>query len=106
MSKLNETPRHLCQLGWERQNSLGLHTDLTGGTPRSANPSSHHVLGGGCGLGASLVWCNLQHHRIGRCQIMEAADKRATFDEVQAVAQLVMRKLQNVVMRNDREAML
>jgi hypothetical protein len=37
---------------------------------------------------------------------MEAADKRATFDEVQAVAQLVMRKLQNVVMRNDREAML
>jgi hypothetical protein len=36
----------------------------------------------------------------------EAADDQAMFDEVQAVVQLVMRKLQKDVTRNDREAML
>jgi hypothetical protein len=35
----------------------------------------------------------------------EAADEWATFKEVQAVVQLVMRKLQKVVTRDDREAM-
>ncbi len=35
----------------------------------------------------------------------EAADEWTTFDEVQAVVQLVMRKLQKVVTRDEREAM-